>query len=141
MGQLDDAVRQRLTTLRVERRFTQQQIGEAVGWTQTSVSKYEHGDFSADLDTLVRFADFYDVPFVDLISPVGPRPPADPKRQQLLDVYGRLTEAQRDALLVMLGAVPVEASRPSGAARRSLKRTPATRPPRAGRRANTGGKQ
>lgn len=123
---MDELVRRRLTKLRTDRRFTQAQIGAAVGWTQTSVSKFELGDFSADLDTLVKFAAFYDMPFADLLSPEGPTRHPDPKAQALRDACERLTAEQRDALLVMLGAATSSRARTSGPARRSVKqgRTP-----------------
>lgn len=125
MGQLDETVRKRLTHLRMTRRFSQETVGRAVGWTQTSVSKYEHGDFSADLDTLVRFAAFYDVPFAELLQGEGPKPPEDPERQAVLDAYTKLTPDQKRALVVMLDAVVGAAPR-SGDGRRSLPRPTAT---------------
>ena len=129
---MDDLVRRRLTKLRTDRKFTQQQVGDAVGWTQASVSKFELGDFAADLDTLVKLADFYEVTLAQLLSADGPAKPVNPKSQQLRDAIGRLSETQRDALLVMLGAAEGPKPRPSGAARRSVKQGRTSKPPRRG---------
>lgn len=122
MGRLDDLVRKRLADLRAQRGFTQGKVGDAVGWSQTSVSKFELGDFSADLDTLARFAEFYEVPLADLFSVDGPAKPADPQWAALRAAYEMLTEKQRDALLVMLQAAAATRPRPSGPARRSVRR-------------------
>lgn len=131
MGQLDEQVRHRLTDLRLKRKFSQQTVADAVGWTQTSVSKYEHGDFAADLDTLAKFAAFYGLPFLELVSAEGPPPPADPERQAVLDAYTKLTADQKRALAELLGGVVGGQARPSGDARRSLKRpTASSRVPR-----------
>lgn len=131
MGRLDDLARKRLAAFRAEHGYTQGKAGEAVGWTQTSVSKYELGDFDADLDTLAAFASFYETTLAALLSTEGPQRPADPRWQQLRAAYERLTEAQRDALLVMLSATPAPTkARPSGAGRRSVRRARTATPPR-----------
>lgn len=52
---------QRLTTLRIYHKFTQEQAAARLGLTRACLSHYEGGRREPDNDTLLRLADLYDV--------------------------------------------------------------------------------
>ncbi|MDD7350641.1 MAG: helix-turn-helix transcriptional regulator [Clostridia bacterium] len=50
-----------LRELRIERRLSQRQLGEAFGVCNQTVSFWESGSREPDLDTLCKIADFFEV--------------------------------------------------------------------------------
>lgn len=51
----------RLKELRKKRRMTQQRLAIELNMTQNSISRYENGVREADYQTLIKFADFFNV--------------------------------------------------------------------------------
>ena len=52
---------QRLFKLRKSRKLTQTQIADLFCLTQASINKYEHGSATPSIETLRRYADYFDV--------------------------------------------------------------------------------
>lgn len=52
---------QRLFRLRKSRKLTQTQIADLFCLTQASINKYEHGSATPSIETLRRYADYFDV--------------------------------------------------------------------------------
>ena len=50
-----------LKNLREERKFTQEQVAEALGVTFQAVSSWERDEYKPDTDKLIKLAEFYDV--------------------------------------------------------------------------------
>ena len=50
-----------LRTLRKQAGLTMKQLGANLGMAESTVSLYENGKRSPDVQTLIRFADFFDV--------------------------------------------------------------------------------
>ena len=53
---------QRLRELRLKHRFTQQNMADQLSMSLNAYQKYEQGERSPSLDTLVKLADLYEVP-------------------------------------------------------------------------------
>ena len=51
----------RLKQLRKERRISQLQLAFDLNMNQNTISRYENLERQADYDTLIRFADYFDV--------------------------------------------------------------------------------
>lgn len=51
----------RLKQLRKERNISQLKLAMDLGLNQNSISRYENGVRFADYDTLIKFADYFDV--------------------------------------------------------------------------------
>jgi len=51
----------RIKKLRLERKLTQEQLGKMINVTKVSISGYENGNRSPDMETLQRIADYFDV--------------------------------------------------------------------------------
>lgn len=51
----------RLKELRKLRKMTQQRLAIELNMNQNTISRYESGDREADYQTLIRFADFFNV--------------------------------------------------------------------------------
>lgn len=51
----------RLKTLRKKRRISQLKLAMDLNMNQNSISRYENGEREADYETLIRFADYFNV--------------------------------------------------------------------------------
>ena len=54
-------VAERLRTLRDSVRLSQKELGAKIGITQSAVNRYENKQAEASFETLLRYADFFDV--------------------------------------------------------------------------------
>lgn len=52
---------ERLKQLRKKRRISQLKLATDLGMNQNSISRYENGDREADYQTLIAFADYFNV--------------------------------------------------------------------------------
>jgi len=58
----------RLKELRIERGLSQLKLGEILGFCNQTISFWESGSREPDLDTLVKIAHYFDVPFEELLE-------------------------------------------------------------------------
>ena len=56
-----EIVAERLLSLRMSMKFTQQKLSKLLGISQTAVNRYEHGQTSINANALRKYADFFDV--------------------------------------------------------------------------------
>ena len=54
-------VAKRIRELRKSMKLSQAEMGNIVGVKQSSLNRYEHGQSSPSVETLVRYADYFDV--------------------------------------------------------------------------------
>lgn len=57
-----------LRKLRIERELSQEQLAEAMGLNRQSISKWEQGVSTPDIDNFMKLAEFYSVPIESLIK-------------------------------------------------------------------------
>lgn len=57
-----------LRKLRIEREFSQEQLAEAMRLSRQSISKWEQGVSTPDIDNFMKPAEFYSVPIESLIK-------------------------------------------------------------------------
>lgn len=57
-----------LRKLRIERELSQEQLAEAMGLSRQSISKWEQGVSTPDIDNFMKLAEFYSVPIESLIK-------------------------------------------------------------------------
>jgi transcriptional regulator with XRE-family HTH domain len=98
---LEQAVRQRIRSLRVERGLTQEQLCEKAGISLDAVTRIESGSRVPTLNTLERLAHGLNVAITDLVagaSGVSKPPVSATKLASLLD--GEAPEVQAAVLLV-----------------------------------------
>ena len=56
-----------LKRLRENRKMTQRQLAEHIGYTEKSVSKWENNDGLPSLDVIIRICDLFQIPLEELI--------------------------------------------------------------------------
>ena len=61
MINVNDNVKQNLIFLRKQRKLTQIELAESIGYSDKTVSKWETGESVPNVETLVALADFYGV--------------------------------------------------------------------------------
>ena len=59
---------QRISRLRKEKNYTQNDIADKVGVTAQAVSKWENDQATPDIDVLVKLSDIYDISLDDLLG-------------------------------------------------------------------------
>ncbi len=85
--------RERLARLRKERGWTQIELAERVGITQTLLSDYERGRLRLNADIVVRFANALEVATDELLQPKGSRTPL--RRKPSLRVQRRVEKIEK----------------------------------------------
>lgn len=58
----------RLKELRVERGLSQQKLGDELGFCNQTISFWESGSREPDLDTLVKIAHYFNIPYEELLE-------------------------------------------------------------------------
>lgn len=97
-----------LKNIRYANHVTQQDIADALGVSRSAYSNYESGRYQPDIDTLVKFADYFGVS-IDEVLGRKPRPteapaqpvPDTPRQlvpQQLVAAYSFLNDTGRKLL-------------------------------------------
>lgn len=121
MGRAIELARNRLVEWRVQRGETQKAAGSVVDWDQATMSKFELGKQPASVDQLYVLASHYGKSLSDLFGDLPPTEP-DPPLKEWIDFYWRMSEEGRKAQLQAWRLTVPKSTRPSGAARRSVKR-------------------
>jgi len=96
----------RLKELRKEREISQQRLADAIGVSQQSINKYENHDIEPDIDTLQKFALFFDasidyiVGLSDIRERIMPRGENDlnGEENRLVDDYRQLGEQEKQSI-------------------------------------------
>ncbi len=57
-----------LKIIRLQNKFTQQQLADALGITRSAYCGYEIGRRSPDLDTIIKISEFYNLSLVDFFA-------------------------------------------------------------------------
>jgi transcriptional regulator with XRE-family HTH domain len=83
----------RLAKLRKERGWTQVELAERVGITQTLLSDYERGKLRLNADMIVRFVNALEVSTDDLLLPKGA--PAPLRAKPSLRIQRRMEKIER----------------------------------------------
>ncbi|QWI68552.1 helix-turn-helix transcriptional regulator [Bacillus mycoides] len=92
----------RLRQLRKERNLTQQDLGQAIGVTAGSVSKFETGFKPASRETVERAADFLSVPVDYLLGRSDSRELDEGINQKYLSVKNRLEQLPEEHQEIVL---------------------------------------
>jgi len=92
---------QRLARIRRERGFTQVELAQKTGLTQTLVSDYERGKLRLNAEMILRFANALEVSTDDLLQPSTGKPARKPSRKVLrrLEQIEALPPSQQTTLL------------------------------------------
>ena len=84
---------ERLARLRKERGWTQVELAERVGITQTLLSDYERGRLRLNAEMIVRFANALETTTDELLQPNGARSPL--RRKPSLRVQRRMEKIEK----------------------------------------------
>ena len=64
----DNIFGKKLKELRIEKGFSQQKLGEILGFCNQTISFWESGSREPDLDTLLQIAHYFEVSLEDLLE-------------------------------------------------------------------------
>ncbi len=73
MGQVTDAVHNRIPLLRVEQGVSRRELAEALGVHYQTIGYLERGEYNPSLNLALRIAEFFGVP-VEVIFSIHPFP-------------------------------------------------------------------
>lgn len=91
-----------LKTLRQSRKVTQSKLAEALGYGCTSIANYESGRNEPDIDTLLKIANFFDVPVCSLLEKKSKIYKADEELEFVIQKFSQLDREKKDYLLFTL---------------------------------------
>lgn len=58
----------KLKELRIERKLSQRQLGDILGFSNQTISFWESGSREPDLDTLLKIASYFNVQYEELLT-------------------------------------------------------------------------
>ncbi len=72
MSEIRTVVRENLVKLRKERKWTQMELAEKIGYSDKAISRWETGEVSPDIETLYTLSQLYEIPMQVLFEPYEP---------------------------------------------------------------------
>lgn len=103
MDTFKNAVLQKLRDARKRRRWTQAQLAEKLSVSRLTVTRWESGERTLDLDTIDKIAKALGVSVS--ISIDDERPEDDPMTTRLLFAFHQLSDGTKDKLCALLESV------------------------------------
>lgn len=92
-----------LRTLRRQARLTMKQLGANLGMAESTVSLYENGKRSPDVQTLIRFADYFNVSLDYLLGRnedhVAAANEMSDEEKELLRIFRSLNKKGKDSIM------------------------------------------
>lgn len=62
------AFTEKLKALRLKHKLTQEELGEKLCLSRTSISNYEHGKFEPDINTIIAISDLFKISIDELLK-------------------------------------------------------------------------
>lgn len=59
---------EKLKALRLKHNLTQEELGEKLCLSRTSISNYEHGKFEPDINTIIAISDLFKISIDELLK-------------------------------------------------------------------------
>ena len=91
-----------LKTLRRSRKVTQSKLAEALGYGCTAIANYESGRTEPDIDTLLKIANFFEVPVGSLLERENKIYKIDEEVEFVIQKFSQLDREKKDYLLYTL---------------------------------------
>lgn len=91
-----------LRTLRNSRKVTQAQLAEALGYGYTAIANYESGRNEPNIDTILKIADYFDVPAGCLLEKDSKIYRLDEELEFVIKKYSQLDREKKEYLLYTL---------------------------------------
>lgn len=73
MANVKETVRSNLVKLRKERKWTQMELAEKIGYSDKAISRWETGEVNPDIETLDKLAELYEVDISVFFSEYNPK--------------------------------------------------------------------
>ena len=85
MENIKEIVRENLVKLRKERKLTQIELSQKIGYSDKAISRWETGEVTPDVETLNALAELYGIPIAAFFEKYTPeRPKSVDERQQIV---------------------------------------------------------
>lgn len=91
-----------LKTLRSSRKVTQSKLAEALGYGYSAIANYESGRNEPDIDTLLKIANFFNVPVGYLLEKESSIYRIDEELEFVIQKFSQLDREKKDYLLFTL---------------------------------------
>ena len=98
---IKDEIAKNILFYRKKYGYTQKQLGEMVGVKNTSVSNWETGDNSIDIETLIKLCKIFNIELNDIYGSFGKKDNYTEKERKIIEAYRTKPEMQQavDTLL------------------------------------------
>lgn len=85
MENIREIVRENLVKLRKERKLTQIELSQKIGYSDKAISRWETGEVTPDIETLYSLAELYGIPIAAFFEKYTPEhPKSADERQQII---------------------------------------------------------
>ena len=93
-----------LKMLRNKKGISQQKLADTVGVTQQTINRYENNDTEPDIDTLIKFAEYFETSVDFLIGYTEPVSSSELNKDEsnLINSYRQLSKRQKSSIRMIL---------------------------------------
>ena len=93
-----------LKMLRNKKGISQQKLADTIGVTQQTINRYENNDTEPDIDTLIKFAEYFETSVDFLIGYTEPVSSSELNKDEsnLINSYRQLSKRQKSSIRMIL---------------------------------------
>lgn len=93
-----------LKMLRNQKGISQQKLADTIGVTQQTINRYENNDTEPDIDTLIKFAEYFETSVDFLIGYTEPVSSSELNKDEsnLINSYRQLSKRQKSSIRMIL---------------------------------------
>lgn len=90
--------------LRNKKGISQQKLADTIGVTQQTINRYENNDTEPDIDTLIKFAEYFETSVDFLIGYTEPVSSSELNKDEsnLINSYRQLSKRQKSSIRMIL---------------------------------------
>ena len=119
---------ERLRICRIEKGYTQSELGKEIGVVQTAIGKYERGELEPNISILTKLADFFGCTIDYLVgreddfgnvTATAPSSDLSEDEKKVLNLFKRMPEARQRTVLDLLEGLSDDGAERDGEKRRA----------------------
>lgn len=99
---IKDEIAKNILYFRKKYGYTQKQLAELIGVKNTSVSNWETGDNSIDIETLIKLCSIFNISLSDIYGSYGKKEEYSEEEKKIIQAFRETNEGTKNAILKLL---------------------------------------
>ncbi len=99
---IKDEIAKNILYFRKKYGYTQKQLAELIGVKNTSVSNWETGDNSIDIETLIKLCSIFNISLSDIYGSYGKKEEYSEEEKKIIQAFRETDEGTKSAILKLL---------------------------------------